>query len=273
MTASELISRVCVAVGGLPEGLASQLLRGALDELCTQSGAWTAKGRLYVRAVREGRSMSVPDGYQARAGAEIPMPAPADGVKRVAVEGLPAFLSADVEAGSIIDVGGTLAAGETVAWTDVLAPRGDPEARPGAEIALPKVADGARRVGIFGLTWRGSRPYGAALVPDVHRGVLVDRAGYVKAGDLLEWVDVLTPEAADWSDVPEEVLGVLAPAAEQLAKARAFEMPRRPWSDPALAQLARREYSRELNGLLRRQITGNSFGPLVAAVPEAFFDE
>ncbi len=199
MTASELISRVCVAVGGLPEGLASQLLRGALDELCTQSGAWTAKGRL-----------TVPAGH---------------------------------------------------------------EARPGAEIALPKVADGARRVGIFGLTWRGSRPYGAALEPDVHRGVLVDRAGYVKAGDLLEWVDVLTPEAADWSDVPEEVLGVLAPAAEQLAKARAFEMPRRPWSDPALAQLARREYSRELNGLLRRQITGNSFGPLVAAVPEAFFDE
>lgn len=198
MNAQTLIDRLVVEVG-LPEGLAHELLRGALDELCTQSGVW-----------KVGRSFTVPEGHE-------------DG--------------------------------------------------PGAVIELPKTVDGTRRVGIFGLTWRGNRPWGDSLVPDVHRGVLVDRAGCVKAGDELAWVDVLTPESEDWSDVPEEVLGVLAPAAEWLAKARAYEMPRRPWSDLNLAQAAKREYSRELSGLLRREITGNSGGTLVAAIPEAFFDE
>lgn len=197
MNAQTLIDRLVVEVG-LPEGLAHQLLRGALDELCTQAGAW-----------RVARSFTVPAGH---------------------------------------------------------------ESRPGSEIVLPDVPDGARRVGIFNLSWQGHRPWGTSLVPDVHRGVLVDRAGYVKAGDELAWVDVLTPES-DWSDVPEDVLGVLAPAAVELAKARGYEMPRRPWSDLNLAQTARREYSRELSGLLRRQITGNSGGPLIAAVPEAFCDE
>jgi hypothetical protein len=197
VNAQALIDRLVVNPG-LPEGLANQLLRGALDELCTQSGVWKVR-----------RGFTVPDGHE-------------DGQ--------------------------------------------------GAVIELPKTADGTRRVGIFGLTWRGNRPWGNSLVPDVHRGVLVDRAGCVKAGDELAWTDVLTPEE-DWSEVPEEVLGALAPAAEWLARARALEMHGRPWSNPNLALAARREYSREVSGLLRREITGNSFGPLVAAAPEAFFDE
>ncbi len=194
MNAQTLIDRLVVQVG-LPEGLARELLRGALTEICTQAGVW-----------KKERSFTVPE------------------------------------------------------WHD---------SRPGAEIALPKVQDGTRRVGIFNLSW----PFRSSLVPDVHRGVLVDRCGYVKAGDELFWTDVLTPESADWSEVPDDVLGVLEPAAVELAKARAYEMPRRPWSDLNLAQTARREYSRELSDLLRRQITGNSGTPIIAATPEAFCDE
>ncbi len=143
----------------------------------------------------------------------------------------------------------------------------------GAEIELPETEDGARRIGIASLQWRGQRPWGSSLAPDVHTGVIVDRCGYVKEGDELSWEDELAPEGDDWSGIPERVLGVLAPAALALAKFRACEMPRRPWTDAGLAQTARRDYAQELSELLRREITGNSHGPLVAAVPEAFYDE
>jgi len=144
---------------------------------------------------------------------------------------------------------------------------------PGAEIALPETEDGVRRIGVAALRWRGQRPWGSSLVPDVHRGVLVDRCGYVKAGDELSWEDELAPEGDDWSGMPESVLGVLAPAALALAAARAYEMPRRPWTDAGLAQTAHGRYAQELSELLRREITGNSHAPLTAVVPEAFYDE
>ena len=199
MDAAAIVSRLVLAAGGLPEGLAQQLLRGALDEVCRTTSVW-----------REPRSFAVPEWH---------------------------------------------------------------EARPGAKIALPKVKSGVRRVGIVWLTLRGQRPP-RALAPDVHAGVLVDRVGCVKAGDELAWEDVLSPEdGAGLAVVPGRVLSALAPAAVELAKARAFEMPRRPWTDAALAQAARVQYSRELSDVLRREITGNSRGPMVYETPEAFFDE
>ncbi len=198
MNAQTLIDRLVVEVG-LPEGLAHELLRGALDELCEGAGVW-----------KKSRSFTVPEWH---------------------------------------------------------------ESRPGAEIALPKAEDGTRRVGIFNLHWNGRPAWQSPLVPDVHRGVLLDRTGCVQAGDTFAWMDILTPEEGGWTDMPEDILGVLAPAAGWLAKARAYEMPRRPWSDLNLAQAARREYSREVSVLIRREITGNSGAPLIAATPEAFCDE
>ena len=115
--AGELVTRVAVAVGGAPEGLCEQALRGAFGDVCQTTRIWKRRA-----------TATVPEGHVAKAGALVALPPPPDNTRRddisgILVNGKPApGLWGEVHSCGILDRLGVVKAGDELEWTETLAP-------------------------------------------------------------------------------------------------------------------------------------------------------
>ena len=114
---SRLTNRVEVSVGGAPESLCEEALRGAFEEICKRVPLWTSPVEL-----------TVPEEHVQKAGATL------DGPDRPAGTGLLAMRNVRVNGlhgrgvhgsvldGKLHDLFGVLQAGDKVEWEEVYAP-------------------------------------------------------------------------------------------------------------------------------------------------------
>ena len=119
MTPGELVARVAVVVGGAPERLCEQALRGAFADVCRQTRLWTRRCSLAVPEEHRAASQSV---------FELDPPpenALRDDIRDIRVNGdrLPGF-SGNVHVGAILDAMGLAKAGDTLEWEETLVPNG-----------------------------------------------------------------------------------------------------------------------------------------------------
>lgn len=119
-----LVVRVSVSVRGAPENLCQEALRGAFEEICKRVAVW-----------REPGSVTVPEGFEQKAGASIAMPALPEGVfarsiRKLAVRRGNGFLRfgcglcASRDDMTIHDLVGILQEGDKVTWETVCVPVG-----------------------------------------------------------------------------------------------------------------------------------------------------
>lgn len=126
---------------------------------------------------------------------------------------------------------------------------------PGARLEGIKIPAGASVQAFRFFRVNGVAPGRGALRWDEGRGCVVDRRGLLKAGDVVAWEAVFIPATAE-AELPERTVRFAGNAAATLAASKLLGMPRRPWSDANAAAMKRHEYLRELNGLIRRCLTG-----------------
>lgn len=131
MNPGELVSRVAVMVGGAPESLCEQALRGAFADICQHTRLWTRRC-----------SMAVPQDHQTKAGAVFeldaaPENARRDDIRDIRVNGTPApGLSGNVHVGVLFDCLGVVKAGDTLEWEEAMVPNGGGMESVPAEVVL-----------------------------------------------------------------------------------------------------------------------------------------
>lgn len=114
-----LVQRVAVLVGGAPESLCEQALRGAFSDICHHTRLWTRRC-----------SMAVPQDHRAAAGASFGLgPAPEnalrDDIRDIRVNGAHApGMAGNVHDGALYDCLGLVKAGDTLDWEETLVPSG-----------------------------------------------------------------------------------------------------------------------------------------------------